>query len=73
MEVNPIMSDSKKVSMQDEFLSSAKANKKELTFYLVNGLPIKGKIRAFDNFTVLVEKDGKNMLIYKHAISTIAE
>ncbi len=67
------MSDSKKVSMQDEFLSSAKANKKELTFYLVNGLPIKGKIKAFDNFTVLVEKEGKNMLIYKHAISTIAE
>ncbi len=67
------MQSSKKVSMQDEFLSNAKANKKELTFYLVNGLPIKGKVKTFDNFTILVEKEGKNLLIYKHAISTIAE
>ncbi len=66
------MSESKK-GIQDEFLSNAKSSKKELTFYLVNGLPIKGKVKGYDNFTVKVDKEGKILLIYKHAISTISE
>ncbi|MBN1897521.1 MAG: RNA chaperone Hfq [Spirochaetes bacterium] len=63
----------KKVNNQDEFLNTAKSKKKELTFYLVSGLPIKGRIKSYDSFTILIEKDEKNLLIYKHAISTITE
>ena len=62
------------LNFQNEFLSNFRKSGKQLTFYLVNGLPIKAKILSFDNFTVLVEKeDKKKMLIYKHAISSISE
>ena len=60
-------------AVQKDFLSKAKSEKKEHTFYLINGLPIKGKIVAFDSYTILVEKEGKKLLIFKHAISTITE
>ena len=60
-------------AVQKSFLLEAKTEKKNYTFYLINGLPIKGKIISFDRYTILIEKENKKLLIFKHAISTIAE
>lgn len=60
-------------SPQEDFLSHAKSHNLELTFYLMNGLPLKGRIIAYDNFTLLIEKEQKQLLIFKHAISTISQ
>jgi len=58
-------------SLQDLFLNSARKDKLEVTIYLVNGVPIKGRVISFDNFTILLDLDKKQNLIFKHAISTI--
>ena len=60
-------------SLQDNFLNKAQSENKVMTFYLVNGLPLKGKIQSFDNFTIQIEmeQNQKACLIYKHAISTV--
>lgn len=58
-------------NLQDLFLSTARKEKMMITIYLMNGVPIKGKVLAYDNFTILIEVDKKQNLIYKHAISTI--
>ena len=58
-------------NLQDIFLNTAKKEKIGITIYLMNGVPIKGKVLSFDNFTILIEVDKKQNLIYKHAISTI--
>jgi len=60
-----------KNNIQDLVLNSARKEKIELTFYLMNGVPLKGRVQSFDNFTIIIENDGKQSLIYKHAISTI--
>jgi len=57
--------------LQDIFLNTARKEKIEVTFYLVNGVPIKGKVLSFDNFTILLDVDKRQNLIYKHAISTM--
>ena len=53
-------------NLQDTFL-----NKAPVTVFLTNGFQMRGEIRGFDNFVVMVESDGKQQMIYKHAISTI--
>ncbi len=58
-------------NLQDVFLNNARKEKCEITIYLVNGVPIKGRVLSFDNFTLLVEVDKKQNMIYKHAVSTI--
>ncbi|MCF8564847.1 RNA chaperone Hfq [Alicyclobacillus tolerans] len=58
------------VNMQDTFLNQVRKERVPVTVYLVNGFQIRGTIKAFDNFTVVVEADGKQQMIYKHAIST---
>lgn len=59
-------------NIQDIFLNNARKNKINLTVHLLNGFQIKGFVKGFDNFTVILECDDKNMmLIYKHSISTI--
>ncbi|HOF13573.1 MAG TPA: RNA chaperone Hfq [Spirochaetota bacterium] len=58
-------------NLQDTFLNAARKDKVEITIYLMNGVPIKGKVISFDSFTILVEVDKKQNLIYKHAVSTI--
>lgn len=58
-------------NLQDHFLNLARKEKIEITIYLMNGVPIKGKVLSFDNFTILIDVDKKQNLIYKHAISTI--
>ena len=58
-------------NFQDIFLSRARAEKYSVTIFLMNGFQFRGVVRGFDNFTVVIDSDGKQQLIYKHAISTI--
>lgn len=59
-------------NLQDAFLNQVRKDKILVTIFLVNGFQIKGLVRGFDNFTVIVELDGRQQLVYKHAISTVA-
>ena len=59
------------INLQDGFLNQIRKDNILTTVYLVNGFQLKGLVKGFDNFTVLLDVDGKQMLIYKHAISTI--
>ena len=61
----------KKVNLQDTYLNRLRKDAIPVTAYLMNGVPVKGKIKSFDNFVILLLADGKQNLIYKHAISTI--
>lgn len=58
-------------NLQDIFLNSARKNKITVTVYLTNGFQLKGNVKGFDSFTVVLDCDGRQMMIYKHAISTI--
>lgn len=60
-----------KVNLQDLFLLRTKRDKVPLTLFLMNGFQMRGVITGFDSFAVVLESDGKQQLIYKHAISTI--
>jgi len=60
-----------KTNLQDLFLNTTRKEKLDITIYLVNGVPINGRVLSFDNFTILLEVDKKQNLIYKHAVSTI--
>ncbi len=59
-------------NLQDAYLNQVRKDKILVTIYLVNGFQIRGMVKGFDNFTVVVELDGKQQLVYKHAISTVA-
>ena len=61
----------KLVNLQDVFLNQARKDKISLTIYLTNGFQFKGTVKGFDNFTVILDCEGKQNLVYKHAISTI--
>lgn len=61
----------KPMNLQDLFLNQTRKEKISVTIYLTNGFQFKGKVRGFDNFTVILDCDGKQNLVYKHAISTI--
>lgn len=58
-------------NLQDIFLNSARKNKMSVTIHLTNGFQLKGNVKGFDSFTVILDIMGKQMMIYKHAISTI--
>ena len=58
-------------NLQDAFLNLLRKENIPVTVYLVNGYQLKGQVRGFDNFTVLLEFEGKQQLIYKHALSTV--
>lgn len=60
------------VNIQDQFLNQLRKDRVHLTVFLLNGFQLRGTVKAFDNFTVLLESDGKQQLIFKHAISTFA-
>lgn len=60
------------VKIQDYYLNQLRKDQISVTLFLTNGFQLRGVIKAFDNFTVLLETDGKQQLIYKHAISTFA-
>ena len=61
----------KKQNLQDTFLNSVRRSKTPLTIFLVNGVKLQGVVSWFDNFCVLLRRDGQSQLVYKHAISTI--
>lgn len=58
-------------NLQDIFLNGARKNKIPVTVYLTNGFQLKGNVKGFDSFTVVLDCHGTQMMIYKHAISTI--
>lgn len=60
----------KQVNIQDHYLNQLRKDNMLVTVYLTNGFQIKGLIRAFDNFTIIIDSEGKQQMIYKHAIST---
>ncbi|QHS22332.1 RNA chaperone Hfq [Virgibacillus sp. MSP4-1] len=60
------------VNIQDQFLNQIRKEHVPVTLFLTNGFQLKGVVKSFDNFTVLLETDGKQQLIFKHAISTFA-
>lgn len=61
----------KTANFQDMFLSAASRGRTPVTVFLMNGFQMKGIIRGFDSFVVMVESEGRQQMIYKHAISTI--
>lgn len=63
---------SKNLSLQDDFLQRAKDARTQVTFFLTNGYQLKGIIKSYDTFTVLVMKEGKEYLIFKSAISSLS-
>jgi host factor-I protein len=58
-------------NLQDTFLNHVRKSKIPLTIFLVNGVKLQGVVTWFDNFCVLLRRDGHSQLVYKHAISTI--
>ena len=59
------------LNLQDVYLNQARKEKTIVTVFLTNGYQLKGVIKGFDNFTVILESEGKQQLIYKHAMSTV--
>jgi len=62
---------SKPINLQDVFLNQIRKDKIVVVIYLTNGFQLKGVVKGFDNFIVILEAEGKQQMIYKHAISTI--
>lgn len=58
--------------LQDAFLASARRGETPVTVFLVNGFQMRGTITGFDAFVVILDSEGRQQVIYKHAISTIA-
>jgi host factor-I protein len=65
------MAQEKQQNLQDTFLNHVRKQKIPVTVFLVNGVKLQGVITWFDNFCVLLRRDGQSQLVYKHAISTI--
>ncbi len=59
------------INLQDTFLNQVRKENLPVTIYLVNGFQLKGLVRGFDSFTVVIEFEGKQQMVYKHAISTV--
>lgn len=59
------------IDLQNAFLNEVRKTRMQITVFLVNGFQMKGVVKNFDNFTILLVKDGKEHLIYKHSITTL--
>lgn len=70
--MNNMTSSKTTMNLQDSFLNHVRKENLAVVIYLVNGFQIRGLVRGFDNFTVIIENEGKQQLVYKHAISTIS-
>jgi host factor-I protein len=68
---NTAMAAERAQNLQDTFLNHVRKSKIPLTIFLVNGVKLQGVVTWFDNFCVLLRRDGHSQLVYKHAISTI--
>ena len=60
------------INLQDVFLNQVRKEHIGVVIYLTNGFQLKGIVKGFDNFTVVLDSDGRQQLVYKHAISTIS-
>lgn len=69
--VVPASGNSKGQNLQDQFLNLLRKNKTPVTMFLVKGVKLQGIVTWFDNFSILLRRDGQSQLVYKHAISTI--
>lgn len=61
----------KVINLQDTFLNQVRKENVAVIIHLVNGFQLKGNVKGFDNFTVILDSQGKQQMVYKHAISTI--
>ena len=61
----------KNMNLQDIFLNQARKDRINLTIYLTNGFQFKGIVKGFDSYTIILDCDGKQNIVYKHAVSTI--
>ncbi len=61
----------KQLNLQDAFLNQARRERLNVTMFLMNGFQLHGTVKGFDGFTVVLDSEGRQQLIYKHAISTI--
>lgn len=59
------------INLQDVFLNQVRKEHTPITIYLVNGFQLKGMVKGFDNYTIVLDNEGKQQLVYKHAVSTI--
>lgn len=59
------------LNLQDIFLNQVRKDKTQITVFLVSGYQIKGHVKGFDSYTIVLDTEGKQQMIYKHAISTI--
>lgn len=62
---------SKGINIQELFLNNSRKEKMPITIFLTNGVQLKGIVKGFDTYVVVLESDGRSSMIYKHAISTI--
>jgi host factor-I protein len=60
-----------KMNLQDTFLNEARKENAQVGIFLLSGVQLKGRVKSFDSFTVLLVNENRSQLIYKHAISTI--
>lgn len=60
------------IVLQDVFLNQVRKEHVGVTIHLTNGYQIKGTVKGFDNFTIILDSEGKQLMIYKHAVSTIS-
>ena len=58
-------------NIQDLLLNTVRRENMPVTLFLTNGFQIRGSVRGFDNYVIMVESDGKQQMIYKHAVSTV--
>jgi host factor-I protein len=59
------------INLQDGFLNQVRKEGIAVTVYLINGFQLRGLVKGFDNFTIILDTDGKQEMVYKHAVSTI--
>lgn len=62
----------KQKNLQDTFLNRARAERVPLTLFLMNGFQLRGVVTGYDNYAVIIQSEGRQNMIYKHAISTIS-
>ncbi|SMP48229.1 RNA-binding protein Hfq [Anoxynatronum buryatiense] len=59
------------INLQDVFLNQVRKENTPITIFLMNGFQLRGHVKGFDNYTIVLDSEGKQQMIYKHAISTI--
>ena len=59
------------LNLQDIFLNQIRKDKTMVTVYLINGFQLRGTVKGFDSFTIIIENEGRQNLVYKNAVSTI--